>query len=154
MWWGSRVWQRRWWILSRGTCHGTLPSQSIAKYDRRVKDVIPKMSSYFQFPLGTECCMWPWTRHLSAKTLLASRASYSIQIFVLTSPMKQRTGYGAPLSRRRLYLLLIQEAALTDEASQMDFMDFIHKKLKAMHLHPTTTKWFLDLLPCKVAGGS
>ena len=67
---------------------------------------------------------------------------------------KTRTAYGAPLSRRRLYLLLIQEAALTDEASQMDFMEFIHKKLKAMHLHPTTTKWFLDSLPYKVAGGS
>ena len=54
-----------------------------------------------------------------------------------------RTRYGAPLSRRRLYLLLIRESALTDEASQMELMDFIQEKLKAMHIEVSKTPWIL-----------
>jgi hypothetical protein len=60
--------------------------------------------------------------------------------------MDLRTNYGAPISRRRLYLLMVEESAMTDEALRMDFSDFIQQKLKAMHLGPCKVQWLLILI--------
>lgn len=53
-----------------------------------------------------------------------------------------RQTYGSPLSRQRLYLILIQEAVLVDEARGEDeFVAFIQKKLKSMHSKSSTVDW-------------
>lgn len=58
-----------------------------------------------------------------------------------------RPTYGAPISRRRIYALLIQESAMTDEALGVDFFDYVQKKLKSMHIRKTTVAWMLALSP-------
>ena len=60
--------------------------------------------------------------------------------------MDLRTNYGASISRRRLYLLMVEESAMTDEALRMDFSDFIQQKLKAMYLGPCKVQWLLILI--------
>ena len=59
-----------------------------------------------------------------------------------------RTAYGAPISRKRIYLLMIREDMLNDEVQNTDdqgFEDYLRKKLDDMKA-PKKTGWFLSLM--------
>ena len=58
-----------------------------------------------------------------------------------------RLSYGAPISRRRIYLLMIKESALTDEALAADFTEFIKGKLESMHHPSNNLQWLLVTPP-------
>ena len=53
---------------------------------------------------------------------------------VRSSLQNLRKAFGAPLSRQRVYIVLIREDALSDEAFNMDLLTFIKNKLDAMHI--------------------
>lgn len=50
--------------------------------------------------------------------------------------------YGAPISRRRVYLLMIRRDVMTDEVLNQDFVAYISKKLDDMKVS-AKCGWFL-----------
>ena len=58
-----------------------------------------------------------------------------------------RLSYGAPISRRRVYLLMIKESVMTDEALAADFAEFIKGKLQSMHHRCNNLYWLLVTPP-------
>lgn len=53
-----------------------------------------------------------------------------------------RRWYGAPISRKRLYIMMIRKDVMTDEAKAVDFGTFIKNKLDGMKVHKKV-KWHL-----------
>lgn len=51
-----------------------------------------------------------------------------------------RTRFGAPISRRRIFIFLIKKEVLNDEAMSQPLDAFISKKLKQMHM-PAEKTW-------------
>lgn len=53
-----------------------------------------------------------------------------------------RRRYGAPISRKRIFLIMVRGDCLSDECKSQDFGDFIQCKLDAMKV-PAKTTWNL-----------
>lgn len=53
-----------------------------------------------------------------------------------------RMWFGAPISRRRIYIALIMQDVLSDCALRNDFHELMEKKLESMNL-PVKIQWFL-----------
>ena len=89
--------------------------------------------------LGMRSLMWLWTRNFDA---LVQLRWYQMVMTQVSHPCAQvRTSFGAPISRRRIYMVLIQRDVLCDDALR-DFAAFIMNKLDAMNL-PVKTQWHL-----------
>lgn len=56
--------------------------------------------------------------------------------------VRLRRKYGAPISRKRLFLLMIQKDVLRDDVSPQDLPSYVQKKLDDMKVS-TTVGWFL-----------
>lgn len=57
-------------------------------------------------------------------------------------PVDLRNKYGAPISRKRLYPIMIRKDVLTDEVKNNNFGDFVKKKLDHMKVE-CKIGWFL-----------
>lgn len=49
-----------------------------------------------------------------------------------------RYRYGAPISRRRIYIFMVREDIMNDEAKGLSLDDFMKKTLRKMHVWPKT----------------
>ncbi|CAK9041948.1 unnamed protein product [Durusdinium trenchii] len=61
-------------------------------------------------------------------------------VYVIVNP----TRYGAPTSRKRIYLIMVQEAVMTEGAKKQDFGDFIKDKMDKMKTNEK--RQWIDLL--------
>ncbi|CAL1158288.1 unnamed protein product [Cladocopium goreaui] len=88
----------------------------------------------------------PQKRKFLEKNIKCERKVAEKVAHFISRNMPGRT-YGAPISRRRIYLLMIQESVMTEEAAQQDLSDYIEAKLKAMHFKSSKVRWIDLLLP-------
>ena len=72
-----------------------------------------------------------------------TESCFAIPARVTVQHLNVRQDFGAPMTRRRIYIILIKEDVLHDEAAGMDFHTYIKNKLEEMHLPKANMKWFL-----------
>lgn len=70
------------------------------------------------------------------------RKSQIMILVIFCICVRLRRKYGAPISRKRLFLLMIQKDVLRDDVSPQDLPSYVQKKLDDMKVS-TTVGWFL-----------
>ena len=121
---------------SRLTAQGTL-AETIYIDDKR--NIIPETpqpinSIYIIYHdpqhWGMTCSTWYSTRSSSADCTIQGFRALSELL-----PLDLRTKYGAPISRRRIYLIMIQKTVMNETAKSQGLCDFIKSRLDEMKVN-------------------
>jgi hypothetical protein len=117
----------------------------------RIKQINPFFTKSKMFPYGVTnrqlryemlfVTMNPWS---CGKDCVECYKSGCKQVLWSNHGVKPnpRRRYGAPISRKRLYLVMIENSVMREEVKQQDFTDYIKKKLDEMKI-PTKICWSL-----------
>lgn len=138
-WDSSRLWMKFGSSLWK-TAQGVLPKSFSGP-------VLPTSFKAFAFTKcpgstwiwGMRWCMWFSIRDSMATVCLTCVAT----VCKMSLPwVCLRSRYGAPINRRRVYLIMIRMDMLTDEVKNQDFPTWVKKKLDDMKVK-TKVGWFL-----------
>ena len=145
-WWDSREWSVLWNIFWNGISLSVLVGHS--------KHGSVLQHRYASKP-GVDC----WLRYeicfvrlnpIHGSNSLTCSKHFKTHLFVYsTCSVDQRSKFGAPISRRRIYIVLIRKDVLSDEvlhamaASQSDdpFTDIVEKRVRSMTI-PCKYNWW------------
>ena len=128
-----------WWNSWRITCRSIFDLLGTCCQCWNLNIYFPNQN-FHKFPSGTTWQMWSQTRTLSYIFVLAPGSSHCTNSHI-------RMWYGAPISRRRIYIILILRDVLSDRALQADFCELMEKKLESM-IFPVKIQWFLVRKHC------
>ena len=89
------------------------------------------------------CCVWSWIRASIAIVYSESVAIWCSQVKRwIVFPVDLRNRYGSPISRQRVYLIMVRRDVMSDEVKNQEFQTYIKEKLDAMKVDPKCG-WFL-----------